>query len=66
MLLSVGLGAGVILEWLAQVLELWSYSDWMPTIEVFGHATGLLPILQITVLPACAVRLAIGRPILGL
>ena len=65
-LLSVGLGAGIFLEWLAQVLELWSYSDWMPTVEVFGHPTGLLPILQITGLPACAVRLAVGRPNLGL
>ena len=42
------------LEWAAQRLDLWSYPDQMPTVRVAGHDVGLLPIVQVTVLPALA------------
>jgi hypothetical protein len=60
-LLAVGLAAGVLLEWLARVLGLWSYGPLMPTVKVFGATVGLLPILQVMLLPALSVRLAAGR-----
>jgi hypothetical protein len=57
-LLSVGFAASVGLEWAAQALELWGYSDLMPTLTVLGHTVGLSPIVQVTVLPALSVWLA--------
>lgn len=57
-LLGVGFAASVGLEWGAQVLDLWGYSDLMPTLEVLGHTVGLSPVVQVTVLPAAAVWLA--------
>ena len=57
-LLAVGFVAGVLLEWLAKVLELWAYTELMPTITLFGHTVGLSPIVQITVLPALSVAVA--------
>ncbi|PAP78908.1 hypothetical protein B1759_15835 [Rubrivirga sp. SAORIC476] len=53
-LLGVGFAAAVGLEWAAQRLDLWSYTDQMPTVRVAGHDVGLLPIVQVTVLPALA------------
>ena len=60
-LLLVGFVASVLLEWLAQVLGLWGYSKWMPTVVVLGHPVGLAPILQVTVLPPCAVRFSVPK-----
>lgn len=57
-LLAVGLIASVFLEWMAKVLELWSYSEWMPTFTLFGYTVGLSPVLQVTLLPALSVYLA--------
>jgi hypothetical protein len=57
-LLGVGLVAAVGLEWAAQALDLWGYSDLMPTLTVLGHTVGLSPVLQVTALPALAVRAA--------
>lgn len=57
-LLGIGLVAGIILEWAAQISHLWSYGSWMPTIDIFGTSAGVLPILQITMLPALSVYLA--------
>ena len=54
-LLGVGFVASVSLEWAAQALGLWGYSDLMPTIAVFGRTVGMSPIVQVTVLPAIAV-----------
>lgn len=60
-LLGVGLTASIALEWLARTLHLWSYSDLMPTLEIFGHVVGLSPIAQITALPALSVYVAARR-----
>jgi hypothetical protein len=54
-LLGVGFVASVGLEWGAQALELWGYSDLMPTVTVLGHTVGLSPVVQVTTLPALAV-----------
>ena len=54
-LLGVGVVASVGLEWGAQALELWGYSDLMPTVTVLGHTVGLSPVVQVTTLPALAV-----------
>lgn len=53
--------ASVGLEWGALALDLWGYSDLMPTIEVLGHTVGLLPVVQVTTLPAFATWLATHR-----
>jgi hypothetical protein len=53
----------VFLEWAAQVLALWDYSALMLTIRVFGHAVGLAPVVQITLLPAASVYLETRRPL---
>lgn len=57
-LLAVGFVAAVGLEWAAQALELWGYSDLMPTLDVFGYTVGLSPVVQVTTLPALSVILA--------
>lgn len=54
-LLGVGFVASVGLEWAAQALGLWGYSDLMPTLTVLGHTVGLSPIVQVTTLPALSV-----------
>ena len=60
-LLIVGIIASVALEWLAQVLCLWGYSAWMPTLTVAGYAVGLSPIIQVTLLPVLSVYFATRR-----
>lgn len=57
-LIGVGFLAGIVLEWMAQLLRLWAYSPWMPSIPVLGYEVGLLPVLQVTILPAIAVYLS--------
>ena len=57
-LLGVGLVAGIGLEWAAQRLGLWRYTDGMPSVRVANHDVGLLPIVQVAVLPALSVWLA--------
>lgn len=57
-LLGVGFVAGVSLEWAALALNLWGYSEFMPTVDVFGNSVGVAPIFQITVLPALGVWLS--------
>lgn len=54
-LIGVGFVAGLVLEWISQVLRLWGYSPWMPSVPVLGYEVGLLPVLQITILPAISV-----------
>ncbi|MEM1044210.1 MAG: hypothetical protein AAGI91_16500 [Bacteroidota bacterium] len=51
-LVGVGFVAAVGLEWAAQRLGLWRYTDRMPTVRVAGYDVGLLPIAQVTALPA--------------
>lgn len=53
-LLGVGFVAAVGLEWAAQALDLWGYSELMPTVRVAGHTVGLSPVVQVTALPALA------------
>lgn len=60
-LLFVGFIASVGLEWAAQTLDLWGYSDLMPTLTVFGHTVGLSPVVQVTVLPALSTWLGTRR-----
>ena len=57
-LLSVGFAAAVGLEWAAQRLSLWSYTDRMPTVRVAGRDVGLLSVVQVAVLPALSAWLA--------
>ncbi|MDT7858246.1 hypothetical protein RQM47_16475 [Rubrivirga sp. S365] len=57
-LLGVGLVAAVGLEWGAQRLGLWRYTDRMPTVHVAGHDVGVLPVVQVTVLPALSAWVA--------
>lgn len=57
--LALGLVAGVLLEWFARALNLWSYSALMPTISVGDQTVGLAPIIQVTILPAATHYLAI-------
>jgi hypothetical protein len=52
--LALGLAAGVLLEWFARALDLWSYSVLMPTLIVAGETVGLAPIIQVAVLPAAS------------
>ena len=60
-LLGFGWIAGVILEWAARHLNLWSYNQRMPVIIILGESVGLSPILQITVVPALSVYLSTRR-----
>jgi len=52
--LVLGLAAGVLLEWFARAVDLWSYSVLMPTLIVAGETVGLAPIIQVAVLPAAS------------
>jgi hypothetical protein len=54
-LLDVGAVAAVGLEWAAQRLGLWRYTDRMLSVHVAGHEAGVMPVVQVTVLPALAV-----------
>ena len=57
--LALGLVAGVLLEWLARVFDLWSYSASMPTISVGDVKIGLSPVIQVTILPASSLCLGV-------
>ena len=70
--LGVALGAALLVGarrldppdragWAAQALDLWGYSDLMPTVTVLGHTVGLSPVVQVTTLPALAVWFATRR-----
>lgn len=56
-LLLISFVAAVFLEWIAIYLELWTYDPFMPTLMILGRQVGLMPILQITVLPALSIYL---------
>jgi len=55
----LGFIAGVVLEWLARILDLWRYSASMPTISFAGEDVGLAPLIQIAILPAFSLYLAV-------
>lgn len=65
-LLGVGFVAAAVLEWAAQALGLWGYSGLMPTLLIAGREVGLAPVVQVTVLPAISVVLAMRRASLPL
>jgi len=56
---ALGFVAGILLESFARVLHLWSYSPLMPTIAVAGESVGLAPVIQVTILPAASLCLAV-------
>lgn len=62
-LISTSFIASIALEWLAQYLALWNYSEWMPTADIAGFSVGLAPIVQITLLPPLSVFLAFRLPL---
>jgi len=55
--IALGFVAGILLEWFARVLNLWSYSALMPTITVAGESVGLAPVIQVAILPAASLCL---------
>ena len=58
MLLLISFFAAIFLEWIAIYLELWEYDSFMPTLKILDRQIGLMPILQITFLPALSVYIA--------
>lgn len=58
-LLLTGFAVSIQLEWLALILDLWTYTELMPTLNISGEEVGITPILQITFLPALSVWLAV-------
>lgn len=62
-LISISFIASILLEWLALYLDLWVYSAWMPTVDLFGFSVGLAPIAQITLLPPLSVLLAFRQTV---
>lgn len=60
-LLGIGLIFGLLVEWAARSLNLWRYGPLMPTVNVFGAAIGLAPIVQMLLIPPLSVRIAMGR-----
>lgn len=55
LLLAIGLVAGIALETWARRLDLWRYQKTMPTVRIGEHHVGLVPVLQMTILPSLAV-----------
>ncbi|MDP3257161.1 hypothetical protein [Bosea sp. (in: a-proteobacteria)] len=66
--LIFGLAYTIFSEWLNTVVwTSWSYSEWMPVLDLFGFRLGLTPVLQWVFVPALAMWLAMragmsGRP----
>ncbi len=58
-LVGIGFVLGMVLERAALALRLWSYRLAMPTLSVAGRPVGLLPVLQITLLPPLSLWLAL-------
>jgi hypothetical protein len=60
-LLAIGFLNSVPLEWIPRSRGLWQYTAWMPVMNIFGLEIGLLPVAQITFLPALSFHLAIRK-----
>lgn len=58
LLTGISFLAGILLEWAAIYLDLWTYDRSMPVFSIFGYQVGLSPILQITFLPALSIYLS--------
>jgi len=52
--------AGVVIEWVAGSMHLWTFSYAMPTITLFKARIGLTSVLQMALLPLISVVLATG------
>lgn len=53
-------------EWLNTVVRAsWSYSEWMPVVDLFGFRLGLTPMLQWVFVPALAMWLAMRAGMSG-
>lgn len=57
-LVVLGLVVGLVLEWAAIALNLWTYKPAMQTISIGRVRFGISPILQMTLLPLLSVWLA--------
>lgn len=57
-MLLISIIVAIFLEWLAISLNLWSYNNMMPTLMIGGHAIGISPIIQISILPALSFYLS--------
>lgn len=54
-----GLSYTIFSEWLNIVVRAsWAYSDWMPTVSIFGLRIGLSPLIQWLVVPIASLALA--------
>ncbi len=49
----------IVIEWLAQFTNVWTYKDLMPRVPILN--VGILPFLQLTILIPIALRLAVRR-----
>ncbi|MFA6965738.1 hypothetical protein [Bosea sp. (in: a-proteobacteria)] len=64
--LIVGVAYTGFSEWLNTVVRMsWSYSEWMPVLDLFGFRLGLSPIVQWVVVPALAMWLAMRAGMSG-
>lgn len=57
-MLFFGMISGVVLEWSAKALNLWTYNELMPTLTILDEDVGLSPLLQMTILPFLSVILS--------
>lgn len=57
-LLFISFITAIFLEWIAIVFGLWEYDPSMPTLIIGNHRVGILPMLQITILPALSIFVA--------
>jgi len=62
MLAACGTFAAIVIEVVALSLGWWRYSPTMLTVQFAGRSIGLLPLVQMALLPSCAVLLARSFP----
>lgn len=56
--LAVGAVVGLGAEWIARAEGLWEYSAHMPVVRLGNLTVGLVPVLQMAILPALSLQLA--------
>ena len=54
----LGALAGIIMEWSARVAHLWNYTALMPVVRIASVTVGVVPVLQMALLPALSLLLA--------
>lgn len=52
---------GIVLEWNARLLDLWGYTAHMPVLRIANVTVGLVPILQMALLPTLSLYFARGN-----